>query len=64
MSMKHRASVRTHVAVPDADVSQTPSVPAHSANEMRLSAMTKILRDYIRETLGLTQRMTARKLSV
>lgn len=64
MSMKHGASVRTHVAVPDPDVSQTPSVPAHSANETRLSAKSKTLRAYIRGTLGLTQRMAASELPV
>lgn len=60
-SMKHGASVGCHVAVPDPDVSQTPSVPAHSANETKLSAMTKTQRAYIR---GLTQRMTASVLSI
>lgn len=64
MSMEHGASVKSHVAVPDPDGSQAPSVLAHSANETKLSAMTKTLRAYIRGTLGLTLRMTASELSV
>lgn len=57
-SMKHGAGVKSHVAMPDHDVSQTPSVPVHSANETKLSVLTKILR-----ARGLLQRMTASDLS-
>lgn len=63
-SMKHGVGVRSHVAVPDPDVSQTPCVPIRSASETKLSASTKMLRAYVRGMLGLTQRMTKSEMSV